>query len=82
MTVFFDLPDDVRAARRVARDIREKRIGGDLDSIVAYYVECARVGHAEWVAPFVEEADLVVDGMLPPDFLAGIVADAALDAIG
>lgn len=81
LTVYVDVPDDVRAARRVARDVREGRIGGDLDSIVAYYVECARPGHEAFVGPSIEEADLVVDGMLPAEFVAGMVADAVLDVL-
>ncbi len=81
LTVYVDVPDDVRAARRVARDVREGRAGGDLEAIVAYYVECARPGHEAFVGPSMEEADLVVDGMLPAKFVAGMVADAVLEAL-
>lgn len=82
LTVYVEVPDDVRAARRVSRDIREARIGGDLDAIVSYYIESARPGHSEHVAPYAEMVDFVVDGMLPPDLIARILTDEVLGSMG
>src|SRR5690606_35155325 len=60
LTIYLDLPDDIRAARRIARDIKENRLDGNLDKIVAYYTECAHPGHLEWVEPYKQEANLLV----------------------
>jgi uridine kinase len=77
--VFVDLDADVRAIRRMERDIRTGRGNGDPAFIAAYYIECARVGHARYVEPSKAFADLIVRG--DSDFastaslLAGIVLD-------
>ena len=49
--LFIDLESDIRAARRVERDIRIKRGNSDPAFIAAYYIECARVGHQIHVEP-------------------------------
>ena len=81
-TAYLDLPDDIRAARRIARDIKDRRLDGDLDKIVAYYIECAHPGHLEWVEPYKQDADLMVDGMLPPELIADLLASVVLEQVG
>ncbi len=75
LLVFVDLDADIRAMRRMERDIRTGRSGGDPALIAAYYIECARVGHARYVEPSKSHADVIVrgDGDLVP--MAGLLAD-------
>jgi len=62
LKVFVDLDADIRAVRRVERDIRTGRSGGDPALIAAYYLECARIGHEKYVQPSKAFADLIVRG--------------------
>lgn len=50
LKLFIDLDADVRALRRMLRDMRTKA-NRDPDYIAGYYLECARVGHAAYVEP-------------------------------
>ena len=67
LRVFIDTPADVRALRRVQRDITER--GRTVHSVVQQYFETVRPMHEQFVAPCRARADLVLDGTQPPDSL-------------
>ncbi len=58
--VFIDTPDDLRIARRILRDVRER--GRDVESIIEQYLATVRPMHKRYVSPTVKNSDLVVDG--------------------
>ncbi len=60
--VFVELDADLRALRRLLRDMNGGRGSTDPQWISTYYRECARVGHSTWVEPSRTYADLIVRG--------------------
>ena len=60
--VFLELDADVRALRRLLRDMNGGRGNTDPHWIATYYRECARVGHERYVEPSRVHADLIVRG--------------------
>lgn len=62
LRVFVELEAEVRAVRRVLRDMKGGRGNTDPEWIGAYYLECARVGHELFVEPSRVYADLIVRG--------------------
>ena len=73
--VFVDAPEEVRLARRLVRDVRER--GRDIEGIVAQFLGAVRPMHALYVEPQRALADLVVDAdRETPDVLCARVADA------
>lgn len=65
--VFVHAPDDVRLARRVLRDIRER--GRHVDDVITQYLTTVRPMHETFVAPSQAQADLVLDGTIEVDDL-------------
>lgn len=62
LRLFMELDTDERALRRLVRGLRGERGNTDPTFIVAYYRECARVGHALYVEPSRVHADLILRG--------------------
>lgn len=62
LRIFIELDADVRALRRLLRDMTGVRGNPDPQFISTYYRECARVGHARYVEPSREHADLILRG--------------------
>jgi uridine kinase len=60
--IFVELEADVRALRRILRDMQGGRHITDPPLIAAYYLESARVGHELYVEPSRVHADLIVRG--------------------
>ena len=58
--VFVEAPDDIRLARRVRRDIRER--GRDVEGVLSQFLGTVRPMHEQFVAPARPLADLVVVG--------------------
>ncbi|WP_309380720.1 uridine kinase family protein [Cerasicoccus frondis] len=71
-SVYVDCPDDIRLARRLVRDIKER--GRDVDNVVEQYLTSVRPMHEQYVAPQKALADLVVDGQDLAGALAQVVA--------
>lgn len=71
LRVYVDAPADVRALRRVLRDIVER--GRTVESVVAQYLETVRPMHERFVEPARETADLVLSGQHLPHELAEMV---------
>lgn len=59
LKVFLDPDDDVRAVRRVKRDVTER--GRDVEFAVRQYLEKTKGMHETAVAPTKEHADIVLD---------------------
>lgn len=59
LSVFVHAPEEVRLARRLVRDVRER--GRDIEGIVAQFLGTVRPMHALHVEPHRAMADLVVD---------------------
>lgn len=62
LRVFVDLEADIRALRRLIRDMTGVRGNPDPVFIASYYRECARVGHAQYVEPSKTFADVIIRG--------------------
>ena len=63
LRVFVDADDDVRALRRLRRDIRER--DRTIESVCAQWLATVRPMHKRYVAPARHLADLVVSGEDP-----------------
>ena len=75
LRLFIELDADVRALRRLLRDMNGGRGSTDPQIISAYYRECARVGHERYVEPSRAHADLILRGDADFDRTAPMVAD-------
>ncbi len=74
LRVFVDVDADVRALRRLRRDVSER--GRTVDSVFAQWVETVRPMHQRFVAPAREVADVVVSGEAPlPQTIKRILAN-------
>ncbi len=65
LTVFMHCPDDVRLLRRLLRDCAER--GRTLRSVAEQYLTTVRPMHERFVAPCEAAADMVLDGLIPPE---------------
>jgi uridine kinase len=59
---FIELEPDIRALRRLLRDMKGGRGSTEPEWIARYYQECARVGHNDFVEPSRVHADLIIRG--------------------
>jgi uridine kinase len=62
LRLFVELEADIRALRRLLRDMAGVRGSADPHWIATYYRECARVGHEAYVEPSRAHADLILRG--------------------
>ncbi len=62
LKLFMELEADARALRRLLRDMNGGRGNTDAKWIAAYFLECARIGHAKYVEPSRVHADLILRG--------------------
>ncbi|MDE2126905.1 MAG: hypothetical protein KGJ62_09975 [Armatimonadetes bacterium] len=62
LRIYVELEDDLRALRRLLRDMRGGRGSTDPAWIATYYRECARAGHTLYVEPSRVHADLIIRG--------------------
>jgi uridine kinase len=74
LRLFVELEADVRALRRLLRDMDGGRGSRDPHWIAAYYRECARIGHNTYVEPSRAHADLIVRGDADFDRVAPMLA--------
>ncbi|KAF0095870.1 MAG: uridine kinase [Puniceicoccaceae bacterium 5H] len=59
VTIFVDAPADLRLARRLQRDVAER--GRTLESVLEQYLTTVRPMHAQFVQPYLEQADVLID---------------------
>lgn len=71
LRVFVDAPADVRALRRLQRDIRER--GRTVESVVSQYMTSVRPMHEQFVEPARNTADLVLGWQHTPEEWANTV---------
>ncbi|RYG65731.1 hypothetical protein EON80_16780 [bacterium] len=76
--IFVELEADVRAVRRLMRDMQGGRGNADPQFIANYYLECARVGHELFVEPSRIHADLIVRGDADSSRLIPLLASTIL----
>lgn len=74
LRLFLELDADMRALRRLLRDMSGERGNTDPRFIARYYQECARVGHARYIEPSRVHADLILRGDTDFARLAPMVA--------
>lgn len=74
LRLFVELEADVRALRRLLRDMAGGRASRDPQFIADYYRESARIGHALYVEPSRVHADLILRGDGDFGRTAGLVA--------
>ncbi len=74
LRLFVELDADVRALRRLLRDMNGGRGARDPAWIATYYRECARIGHNAYVEPSRAHADLIVRGDANPDRIVPMLA--------
>jgi uridine kinase len=65
LRLFVEMDADERAMRRMLRDLRSDRGLDTPEAIAAYYLESARVGHANYIEPSRVHADLIIRGDAP-----------------
>ena len=73
LTVFVDVPADIRFIRRLVRDIQER--GRTVDSCIRQYYATTRPMHFAWVEPSKTFADVVVSGEKEIETLAALLID-------
>ncbi|MCW6653117.1 uridine kinase [Aerococcaceae bacterium NML191292] len=56
--VYVDTDDDIRLARRILRDIKER--GRSVDSVIKQYVEVVKPMHHQFIEPTKRYADIIV----------------------
>lgn len=59
LTVYVDAPSDVRLARRILRDVRER--GRSVESVVVQYLRTVRPMHLKYTEPARDIADILVE---------------------
>jgi uridine kinase len=62
LKIFVDTDADVRALRRMLRDLKGGRMFSDPENIARYYLESAKPGHERFVQPSRSFADIIVAG--------------------
>ena len=81
--VFIELDADVRALRRLVRNLGPSEVVDVVKGqwIADYYNASARVGHARWVEPSRVHADLIVRGDAPSERTAAHLAAVVRDGL-
>lgn len=75
LTVYIDVPDDIRLSRRMLRDVAQR--GRTIDSVVQQYLATVRPMHQLFTEPGREVADLVLHDPGDPGPMADRIADFA-----
>ncbi|MEO0818148.1 MAG: uridine kinase [Pseudomonadota bacterium] len=58
LSVYVDTPDDLRLARRLRRDVRDR--GRDVEDVLSQYLSTVRAAHYSYTFPAKFQADLVI----------------------
>jgi uridine kinase len=81
LKIFVDTDADVRALRRMLRDLKGGRMFSDPENIARYYLESAKPGHERYVQPSRVFADLVVSGDADLGEKAALLANLILSKV-
>jgi len=60
LRIFVDTDADLRLARRIARDIKER--GFDIESALEQYIETVKPSHNAFIEPTKKNADVIISG--------------------
>jgi uridine kinase len=71
LKVFVDTDPDLRLARRLERDIRER--GRTAESVLAQYLATVRPMHIQYVEPSKRYADIIIPGGMKVGAVATII---------
>ena len=80
LVVYVDAPAEVRLERRVVRDVAER--SRTETGVRAQFAATVAPMHERWVAPFVDEADLIVDGLADPEQAVEAVLERLPELVG
>jgi uridine kinase len=80
LSIFLDVPDAARLARRMARDVSER--GRTRRSVLSQYEATVRGAHAAYVEPTKAVADVVLPNVGRLDRLAQVAATVVADRLG
>jgi len=80
LRIFLDIPADLRLARRILRDTRER--GRKADEVIHQYLGAVRPMHVAHVQPWTSEADILFDdgvspGMMVDQIIQRIISNAS-----
>jgi uridine kinase len=79
LSIFVDAPEDVRLARRIARDVAER--GRSAEAARAQFHATVRDAHAAYVEPTRAMADLVLGNVAPLERVVEVAAAVILDRL-
>jgi len=79
LSIYVDAPEDVRLARRVARDVAER--GRSAAAALAQFRTTVREAHAAYVEPTRAMADLVLGNVAPLARVVEVAAAVVLDRL-
>ena len=82
LRLFIELEPDLRALRRLLRDMNGERGTTDPHWIATYYRECARVGHNSYIEPSRVHADLILRGDADFARITPFVVGAIVKGVG
>lgn len=71
LRVFVDTPDDIRLARRITRDTKERQ--RSIDNVLEQYLATVLPMHQQFVEPSRAQADLIVSGTRPYTILVELI---------
>lgn len=71
LRIYVDADPDVRLARRLERDLRER--GRSPDSVLRQYLATVRPMHLEFVEPSKRHADIIIPGGFRPGAVATVI---------
>ena len=79
LCVFVDAPENVRLARRIERDARER--GRNEESVLTQYRATVKPNHDRFVQPSMASAELVLDGCAPIEESVGLLKEAVPESV-
>ncbi len=57
LSIYVEADPDVRLARRIARDIKER--GRNVDSVITQYLNTVKPSHMHYIEPTKDKADII-----------------------
>ncbi len=80
LSIYIDVPDDIRLARRILRDIEER--GRDMNQVISQYLSTVRPMHYKYTHPGRFNADMIVLDERPEITRRTDVSNSELEHIG
>ncbi|WP_096154173.1 MULTISPECIES: nucleoside/nucleotide kinase family protein [Bacillus] len=80
LSIFIDTPLDVAMARRILRDHTNSQIS-EIHSDLHFYLQFGRTAYLEMEDKIKPNADIVIDGTLPPDRIVELINKEIRDRV-